>query len=52
MHNYARLDHLINNAAQTVRRPPGFYAHMLEIESTPLDRRPPEVQRLLQRYDR
>jgi len=27
-----RLDILINNAAQTVRRPPGFYAHMMEIE--------------------
>jgi 3-oxoacyl-ACP reductase-like protein len=24
---YQRLDILINNAAQTVRRPPGFYAH-------------------------
>ncbi|MFP2910625.1 SDR family NAD(P)-dependent oxidoreductase [Pyxidicoccus sp. 3LFB2] len=24
-----RLDILINNAAQTVRRPPGFYAHLL-----------------------
>lgn len=28
-----RLDILINNAAQTVRRPPGFYAHLMEIES-------------------
>jgi NAD(P)-dependent dehydrogenase (short-subunit alcohol dehydrogenase family) len=27
-----RLDHLINNAAQTVRRPVGFYAHLLERE--------------------
>src|SRR6185503_19774409 len=27
-----RLDILINNAAQTVRRPPGFYAHLLEGE--------------------
>ena len=26
---YPRLDLLINNAAQTVRRPPGFYAHLL-----------------------
>jgi len=34
---YDRLDLLINNAAQTVRRPPGFYAHLLERES--LDRR-------------
>ena len=26
------LDILINNAAQTVRRPPAFYAHMLDLE--------------------
>jgi NAD(P)-dependent dehydrogenase (short-subunit alcohol dehydrogenase family) len=29
---HARLDILINNAAQTVRRPPGFYQHLLEGE--------------------
>ncbi len=29
---YGRLDILINNAAQTVRRPPGFYAHLIENE--------------------
>ena len=28
-----RLDFLINNAAQTVRRPPAFYAHMLAAEA-------------------
>ncbi len=27
-----RLDFLINNACQTVRRPPGFYAHMMQNE--------------------
>ncbi len=27
-----RLDYLINNACQTVRRPPGFYRHLLEAE--------------------
>jgi NAD(P)-dependent dehydrogenase (short-subunit alcohol dehydrogenase family) len=31
-----RLDILINNAAQTVRRPPGFYQHLLELELGPL----------------
>ncbi len=31
------LDFLINNAAQTVRRPPGFYSHMLESERRPYD---------------
>ncbi|MDG1098044.1 MAG: SDR family oxidoreductase, partial [Bacteroidia bacterium] len=29
---YSRLDILINNAAQTVRRPPGFYAHLMPNE--------------------
>ncbi len=29
---YGRLDLLINNAAQTVRRPAGFYAHLMEHE--------------------
>lgn len=28
----ARLDVLVNNACQTVRRPPGFYAHLLADE--------------------
>jgi len=30
---YDRLDLLINNAAQTVRRPPGFYAHLMANET-------------------
>lgn len=29
---YQRLDILINNAAQTVRRPSGFYSHLMENE--------------------
>ncbi len=29
---YGQLDLLLNNAAQTVRRPPGFYAHLLKNE--------------------
>ena len=33
-----RLDFLINNACQTVRRPPGFYAHLMEGEPAPLAR--------------
>ena len=31
-HTESRLDFIINNACQTVRRPPAFYKHMLEIE--------------------
>jgi short-subunit dehydrogenase involved in D-alanine esterification of teichoic acids len=33
---YERLDILINNAAQTVRRPAGFYTHMIENEERPI----------------
>ena len=42
-----RLDILINNAAQTVRRPPGFYAHLMETEQRPHHELPVEVQSLL-----
>jgi NAD(P)-dependent dehydrogenase (short-subunit alcohol dehydrogenase family) len=31
-HAFERLDVLVNNACQTVRRPPGFYQHLLEGE--------------------
>jgi NAD(P)-dependent dehydrogenase (short-subunit alcohol dehydrogenase family) len=41
-----RLDFLINNAAQTVRRPPAFYAHLLERESS-ADGLPAEALSLL-----
>lgn len=33
---YERLDILINNAAQTVRRPAGFYAHLMPNEERPI----------------
>lgn len=44
---YDRLDILINNAAQTVRRPPGFYEHMMEMENLPFHEHTPVVQQLL-----
>lgn len=44
---YSRLDLLINNAAQTVRRPPGFYAHLLANESLEIKDLPANVQQLL-----
>lgn len=44
---YSRLDILINNAAQTVRRPPGFYSHMMEKELLPFHEHEPAVQKLL-----
>lgn len=48
---YDRLDILINNAAQTVRRPPGFYAHLIANEKLSLTDLPPETQQLLRHYD-
>lgn len=46
-----RLDFLINNAAQTVRRPPGFYAHLLPIEETAVSELPPAAQQLLRGHE-
>lgn len=46
-----RLDFIINNACQTVRRPPEFYRHMLELEHTALRDLPGPVQRLLGAYE-
>ncbi|MEY4616802.1 MAG: hypothetical protein RJB66_1762 [Pseudomonadota bacterium] len=45
-----RLDILINNAAQTVRRPPGFFAHMMEQEMAALDTLPTKAQALLENF--
>jgi len=47
---YQRLDILINNAAQTVRRPPGFYAHLMENETKPTQQLPVDAQTLLKQY--
>ncbi|HNW39630.1 MAG TPA: SDR family oxidoreductase [Candidatus Omnitrophota bacterium] len=47
---YERLDILINNAAQTVRRPPGFYAHLMENENIKFEDLPEEVGRLLKPF--
>jgi len=46
-----RLDFIVNNACQTVRRPPGFYAHMLESERAVSDSMPESVRKLLGAYD-
>jgi len=45
---YGRLDILINNAAQTVRRPAGFYAHLMPNEALAFEAFPKDVQTLLQ----
>jgi hypothetical protein len=44
---YERFDILINNAAQTVRRP-GFYTHMMANEELPINELPKQAQELLQ----
>ena len=46
-----RLDFIINNACQTVRRPPDFYAHMMEAETSPLAAMPEPVRKLVGRYE-
>jgi len=45
--SYDRLDILINNAAQTIRRPPIFYKHLIPIENLIL---PPKLQNLFQNF--
>ena len=45
----ARLDFIINNACQTVRRPPAFYEHMMEGERAALAGMPDHVRKLLGR---
>jgi NAD(P)-dependent dehydrogenase (short-subunit alcohol dehydrogenase family) len=42
-----RLDFIINNACQTVRRPPDFYTHMMEGEIAALNEMPEHTQRLI-----
>jgi NAD(P)-dependent dehydrogenase (short-subunit alcohol dehydrogenase family) len=47
---YQRLDILINNAAQTVRRPSGFYTHLMDKELLPFYSHSNEVQLLLSHH--
>lgn len=49
---YERLDILINNAAQTVRRPPGFYAHLMPTESQSFSQLNRDAQLLLTNHNR
>ena len=46
-----RLDFIVNNACQTVRRPPDFYAHMMAAETAALDDMPAHVRRLIGAYE-
>ena len=46
-----RLDFIVNNACQTVRRPPDFYRHMMEAESASLAAVTPRIQCLVGAYE-
>ena len=46
-----RLDFQVHNACQTVRRPPGFYAHLMEGEAGPLSSLPAAQQELLRDHE-
>jgi len=46
-----RLDFIINNACQTVRRPPAFYAHMMAAEAAALHELPDHVRQLVGDYE-
>jgi NAD(P)-dependent dehydrogenase (short-subunit alcohol dehydrogenase family) len=46
-----RLDFIINNACQTVRRPPDFYTHMMAGETAALSHMPEHVRRLVGSYE-
>ena len=46
-----RLDFIVNNACQTVRRPPEFYQHMMERENASVSELPEHARRLLGAYE-
>ena len=47
----SRLDFIINNACQTVRRPPGFYRHMMEAETANLHDLPASILGVVGEYE-
>lgn len=48
---HPRLDFIVNNACQTVRRPPDFYQHMMARETGALSELPENARRLLGAYE-
>ena len=46
-----RLDFIINNACQTVRRPPAFYQHMMAMETAALSELPAGIRKLAGGYE-
>jgi NAD(P)-dependent dehydrogenase (short-subunit alcohol dehydrogenase family) len=51
METHTRLDFIVNNACQTVRRPPDFYKHMMDIERASLTDMPEAARKLLGAYE-
>jgi NAD(P)-dependent dehydrogenase (short-subunit alcohol dehydrogenase family) len=49
--NEPRLDFVLHNACQTVRRPAGFYQHLLDAELEPLSKLTASAGRLLANYE-
>jgi NAD(P)-dependent dehydrogenase (short-subunit alcohol dehydrogenase family) len=49
--NEPRLDFILHNACQTVRRPAGFYRHLMDGELGPLARLPESAARLVRDYE-
>jgi NAD(P)-dependent dehydrogenase (short-subunit alcohol dehydrogenase family) len=47
---YPRLDLIMNNAAQTIRRPPQFYRHLLHVEAQPLEQFDEKVIKLVKDF--
>jgi NAD(P)-dependent dehydrogenase (short-subunit alcohol dehydrogenase family) len=47
----SRLDFIVNNACQTVRRPPDFYRHMMDNEEAALNTLSPGVLNLVGAYE-
>lgn len=46
-----RLDFILNNACQTVRRPPGFYGHLMDDERKLVEDLPEVARPLLESYE-
>ncbi len=46
-----RLDYIVNNACQTVRRPPDFYQHMMERETASVAGMTEDARRVLGAYE-
>ena len=46
-----RLDYILNNACQTVRRPAGFFQHLLAREAMPIAALPASMQAVLAGHD-